>query len=212
MHAMMKTLTFVLFVLQCTLGARREDNQWLISREDAGDPDNQDFARQNFHEDCEAGINKQINLEMFAGYTYRSMASYFNRDDVALKGVADFFRHHSEEELEHAQLLEEFQNKRGGRVVYENLRKPEKDTWGSALEAMQAALTLEKNVNQRLINLHKTAGQHNDMQMQDFLDSHFMTEQVEGIKQIADYITNLKRVGTGLGEYMFDQHTLSGGK
>ncbi|XP_078666265.1 soma ferritin-like isoform X2 [Branchiostoma floridae x Branchiostoma belcheri] len=169
MHAMMKTLTFALLVLQCTLGARRDDNQWLLSREEAGDRDNDDFAKQNYHEDCEAGINKQVNLEMSASYTYRSMASYFNRDDIALKGVAGFFRHQAEEEMEHARLLEEYQNKRGGRVVYENLKKPEKDTWGSALEAMQDALTLEKNVNLKLLNLHKTAGQHNDPQMQDFL-------------------------------------------
>ncbi|XP_066275678.1 soma ferritin-like [Branchiostoma lanceolatum] len=211
MHAMMKALIFALLALQCTLGARREDNQWLLSREEAGDPDNDDFARQNYHEDCETGINKQINLEMAASYTYRSMASYFNRDDIALKGVAEFFRHGAEEEMEHARILEEYQNKRGGRAVYENLKKPEKDTWGSALEAMQAALTLEKSVNQKLLNLHKTAGQHNDPQLQDFLDGNFLQEQVESIKEIADYITNLKRVGSGLGEYMFDSHTLGGG-
>ncbi|KAI8513842.1 hypothetical protein Bbelb_081660 [Branchiostoma belcheri] len=46
--------------------------------------------------------------------------------------------------------------------------------------------------------------------MQDFLDEHFLREQVESIKHIVDYIANLKRVGPGLGEYMFDQHTLKG--
>ena len=30
-------------------------------------------VRQNFHADCEAGINKQINLELYAYYTYLSM-------------------------------------------------------------------------------------------------------------------------------------------
>jgi ferritin heavy chain len=28
---------------------------------------------------------------------------------------------------------------------------------------------------------------------------------VKSIKEYADYITNLKRVGTGLGEYIFDK-------
>ncbi|XP_019639806.1 PREDICTED: soma ferritin-like [Branchiostoma belcheri] len=203
MHAMMKTLTFALLVLQCTLGARRDDNQWLLSREEAGDRDNDDFAKQNYHEDCEAGINKQVNLEMSASYTYRSMASYFNRDDIALKGVAGFFRHQAEEEMEHARLLEEYQNKRGGRVVYENLKKPEKDTWGSGLEAMQDAWGEWEMCALCVCVLTF---------MQDFLDEHFLREQVESIKQIADYIANLKRVGPGLGEYMFDQHTLKGGK
>ena len=30
-------------------------------------------CRQNYHEDSEAGVNKQINMELFASYTYMSM-------------------------------------------------------------------------------------------------------------------------------------------
>ena len=30
---------------------------------------------QNFHEDCEALINKQINMEFYASFVYLSMAS-----------------------------------------------------------------------------------------------------------------------------------------
>lgn len=29
--------------------------------------------RQNFHHDCEAAINRQINLELYASYVYLSM-------------------------------------------------------------------------------------------------------------------------------------------
>ena len=31
--------------------------------------------RQNFHEESEAGINRQINMELYASYTYQSMVS-----------------------------------------------------------------------------------------------------------------------------------------
>jgi len=31
--------------------------------------------RQNYDRDCEAMINKMINLELYASYTYTSMAS-----------------------------------------------------------------------------------------------------------------------------------------
>merc|ERR1711953_1218622 len=44
--------------------------------------------RQNYHEDCEALINKQINMEFYASYVYLPMSSYFNRDDQALHGFA----------------------------------------------------------------------------------------------------------------------------
>jgi len=31
------------------------------------------------------------------------------------------------------------------------------------------------------------------------------------MKEIGNYITNLKRVGSGLGEFMFDKNALGGG-
>ena len=31
--------------------------------------------RQNFHEECEALINKQINMELYASYVYLSMVT-----------------------------------------------------------------------------------------------------------------------------------------
>merc|ERR1712037_423450 len=47
---------------------------------------------QNYHEDCEALINKQINMEFYASYVYLSMSSWFNRDDQALHGFAGHFK------------------------------------------------------------------------------------------------------------------------
>ena len=37
--------------------------------------------------------------------------------------------------------------KRGGKVVFQDISKPTAMEWGSALEAMQAALELEKTVD-----------------------------------------------------------------
>lgn len=102
-----------------------------------------------------------------------------------------------------------FQNKRGGRIVLQDIKRPVKSEWSSGLEAMEAALDLEKTVNQSLLDLHALATRHNDAQMCDFLESEYLAEQVEAIKQLGDHVTNLKRVGSGLGEYMFDKETLS---
>lgn len=162
-------------------------------------------VKQNYHAECEAGVNKQINLELYASYVYQSMAWYFDRDDVALPGFHKFFKKSSEEEREHAEMFMKFQNQRGGRIVLQNIEKPEMDEWGSGLEAMQMTLALEKNVNQVLLDLHKVATLHNDNHMTDFLEGHFLEEQVVSIKQIGEFITQLKRVGPGLGEYTFDK-------
>lgn len=166
------------------------------------------LPRQNFHQDCEAGINKQINMELSASYVYHSMAFYFDRDDVALPNFHNFFKKASEEEREHAEKLMKYQNMRGGRIVLQAIPKPETDDWVSGLNCMETALQLEKTVNQSLLDLHALADRHKDIQMCDFLEGEYLKEQVESIKQLSDYVSILKRVGPGLGEYMFDKETL----
>lgn len=162
-------------------------------------------CRQNYHAESEAGVNRQINMELYASYCYQSMSFYFDRDDVALPGFASFFKKSSDEEREHAEKLMKFQNKRGGRVVLQDIKKPDRDEWGTGLDAMQVALGLEKSVNQALLDLHAVADSHRDAQMTDFIEGHYLQEQVDAIKEIGDHITNLKRVGSGLGEFEFDK-------
>jgi len=161
--------------------------------------------RQNYHEDCEALINKQINMEFYASYVYLSMSSWFNRDDQALHGFAAHFKNESGEERAHGMKLMEYQTKRGGRVVFQDIAKPTTMEWGTALEAMEAALELEKTVNQSLLDLHKVAGDKGDGHLCDFLESEYLGEQVEGIKAIGDLITKMKRAGDGLGLHLIDK-------
>jgi len=166
-------------------------------------------VRQNFHQETEAGINKQINMELTASYVYLSMSAYFDRDDVALPGYSKYFAGQSDEEREHARKLIKYQNQRGGRVVLKDIARPSTDDWSSGLNALESALQLEKTVNQSLLDLHVLASGHNDAQLTDFLESEYLGEQVEAIKQLGDMVTQAKRAGTGLGEYLFDKQTMS---
>nr|AEV42254.1 ferritin [Palaemon carinicauda] len=162
--------------------------------------------RQNYHGDCELAINKQINMELHASHVYLAMSSYFGRDDVALLGLQKFFKESSDEERQHAETLIEFQNKRGGRVVLETIASPNSNSWNGVLEGLQTALDFEKNVNQSLLDLHKLAAERNDPQLCDFLESKYLTEQVDAIHKIGQMITQLKRAGpAGLGEHLFDK-------
>ncbi len=45
-------------------------------------------------------------------------------------------------------------------------------------------------------------------QLADFIEGHYLQEQVQSIKELSDYVTQLKRCGAGLGEYQFDKMTL----
>eukprot|EP00091_Calanus_sinicus_P001979 TRINITY_DN11_c0_g1_i7.p1 TRINITY_DN11_c0_g1~~TRINITY_DN11_c0_g1_i7.p1 ORF type:complete len:113 (-),score=34.21 TRINITY_DN11_c0_g1_i7:8-346(-) len=101
-------------------------------------------VKQNFHSDSEALINKQINMELYASYVYLSMSSYFARDDIALLGFSKRFRDASNEEKEHAELLIDYQNMRGGRVVFREIAKPTCDEWGQPWRPLKPALSLRR--------------------------------------------------------------------
>merc|ERR1712076_50467 len=172
-------------------------------------PDNLTMAmskiRQNFHQETEALINKQINMELYASYVYKSMATYFGRDDIALPGFSKRFKDASQEETEHADKLIDYQTMRGGKVVFRDISRPNRDEWGTALEAVEASLELEKTVNQSLLDMHKIASDHNDAQFTDFLEGEFLKEQVEASKEISDLLTRMKRAGEGLGLHLVDK-------
>ncbi|KAL5073737.1 hypothetical protein RYX36_012721 [Vicia faba] len=57
------------------------------------------LAHHKFHVESEAAINEQINVEYNVLYVYHAMYAYFDRDNVALRGLANFFKELSEEEI-----------------------------------------------------------------------------------------------------------------
>lgn len=161
-------------------------------------------CRQNYSKEVEDAVNKQIQHELSASYQYLAMSSYLDRESVALPGCRDFFKKQSEEERTHAQLLIDYQNKRGGCVTFSNITLL-KQEWNSALEMFQLALIMEKQINQTLLDLHKTAENKGDVHCCDFIESTFLTDQVDSAKQLSNLITQLKRCGDGVGLYLFDE-------
>uniref|UniRef100_A0A2R8ZB31 Ferritin n=1 Tax=Pan paniscus TaxID=9597 RepID=A0A2R8ZB31_PANPA len=158
-------------------------------------------VRQSYHQDSEAVINRQINLELYASCVYLSMSYYFDRDDVALKNFAEYFLHQSHEEREHAEKLMTLQNQRGGRIFLQDIKKPDCDDWESGLNAMECSL----------LELHKLASDKNDPHLCDFIETHYLNEQVKAIKELGGHVTNLCKMGapeSGSAEYLFDKHTL----
>uniref|UniRef100_A0A8C0DKL7 Ferritin n=1 Tax=Balaenoptera musculus TaxID=9771 RepID=A0A8C0DKL7_BALMU len=128
-------------------------------------------VRQNYHQDSEAAINRQINLELYASY-------------VCLSNFAKYFLHQSHEEREHAEKLMKLQNQRGGRIFLQDIKKPDRDDWENGLNAMECVLHLEKSVNQSLLELHKLATEKNDPHLCDFIETHYLNEQVKSIKKL----------------------------
>uniref|UniRef100_A0A2K5CTQ7 Ferritin n=1 Tax=Aotus nancymaae TaxID=37293 RepID=A0A2K5CTQ7_AOTNA len=155
--------------------------------------------RQNYSTDVEAAVNRLVNVYLQASYTYLSLGYHVDRDDVALEGVSHFFREVAEKHEGYERLLK-MQNQHGGRALFQDIKKPAQDEWGKTLDAMEATMALEKNLNQALLDLHALGS------------SHFLDEEVKIIKKMGDHLTNLRRLAgpqAGLGEYLFESTTKS---
>ncbi|XP_057574648.1 ferritin heavy chain-like isoform X2 [Hippopotamus amphibius kiboko] len=170
--------------------------------------------RQNYHPDCEAAINSQVNLQLHASIVYLAVAFYLDRDDVALKQFFSFFLRSSYEHREQAKGLLRLQNQRGGRFQLGNVCKLDTDDWESGLKAMQYTLLLEKRVNQSLLDLHQLATDKRDPQLCHFLETHYLEQQVEFIRELGDQVTSLSNMEAPNGdtaEYLFGKLTLGDG-
>ena len=89
--------------------------------------------------------------------------SYFDRSDVSLKNIAEFFKKSSLEERDHAHKFMEYQNLRGGEVklggVLEAslgyISKEPDSMYKNVLESFRKALDMEQVVYNNLLQLHK---------------------------------------------------------
>ncbi|KAM5290422.1 ferritin heavy chain-like [Glossophaga mutica] len=149
--------------------------------------------RHNYHPECEAAINKQVNLELHASNVYRSMACYFDRGDVAFKHLSQFFLRQSNKEREHAEYLLGLHNKRAGTPGLCSIPRPEEEHWENALRVLECALHLAKRVRQSLLSLHQLATEKHG-QVCHFLESDYLHEQGMFIQELEDQITNLRKL------------------
>ena len=63
-------------------------------------------------------------------------------------------------------------------------------------------------MNAKLLVLANLADKHKDEQFCDFMEDQFLSPEVELLKEIGGHVTNLKRVGDGLGVFQYDHETL----
>uniref|UniRef100_A0A8C0QYA2 Ferritin n=1 Tax=Canis lupus dingo TaxID=286419 RepID=A0A8C0QYA2_CANLU len=153
--------------------------------------------RQNSSTEVEAAVNRLADMHLQAPNrcaTQGSLGFYFDRDGAALEGGGHFFRELAEEkrEGEGAGRFLKMQNQRGGRALFQDVQKPAQDEWGKTLDATEAALLLEKSRNQALLDLHALGPARADPHLCDFLDIHFLDEEVKLIKKTGDHLTNLR--------------------
>ncbi|WP_082029856.1 ferritin [Ruegeria sp. ANG-S4] len=129
----------------------------------------------NLHQKVAEALNKQINNELHASYTYLAMAAYFEGQD--LPGFASWFRGHSAEEGTHAMRIFDFIAKRGGRIELEGINKPQTD-YASPVDVLEQSLAQEKTVTGQINALFELAHEVKEYSTQNMLN-WFLAEQIE---------------------------------
>jgi len=133
------------------------------------------------------------------------MTYYFDREDIGLFGMANFYRWCAREGYQCARLLMDYLVVRGGEVQFKTIKKPEKDEWGTPLEALEYLIDLKKVINQQVLKAHSVGCENNDAHLKDFLETVILRPLVEFLRKVAVLITNLDRAGSKLGEYEFNK-------
>lgn len=135
-------------------------------------------------------LNKQINAELSASYSYLAMSAWC--DEANFTGAAKWFRMQSQEEYAHAMRLFDFVLARGGHVSLTDL-KPPRGNYASLLEVFETAYQQEQTVTSQINNLYDTAFRAKafDAVVQA---EWFVNEQVEEEKTMREIVGKLKMI------------------
>ena len=142
-----------------------------------------------------AAINEQINAELWSGYLYLSMSTYF--EDKGLSGMAHWMRHQAEEEQEHAMKFYKYMVERGERVLLKAIDAVETEFTG-IVPVFEETLKHEQLVTSLINNLYSIAVDDKDYASQSFLN-WYVDEQVEEEKNASQILDVLGKIGSSAG-------------
>jgi len=149
-----------------------------------------------------SALNEQVNAELYSGYMYLAMSSYF--ESVNLPGFAAWLKVQAGEELGHAIKIYEYIVECGARATMTAIAEPPAQ-WETPLAAFEAVADHERKVTGMINKLADMAAAEKDHATSVFLQ-WFITEQVEEEASADAVVQKLKLVkdATG-GLYMLDR-------
>ncbi len=146
-------------------------------------------------------INDQINFEIYSGYIYLSMATWFEEEN--LPGFARWMEFQYQEEFNHAMRFYRHLTERGARVELKAIDAP-KTEWSSPLDVFEEAYNHEAHVTERIYKIGELAEKHGDRGTMSFLN-WFYDEQVEEEATTMEIRDMLKKIGDSVNAlFMLD--------
>lgn len=149
------------------------------------------WSRQHYATEVEARIDSLISMHLEASDRYLSLGFFF-RDKRSEGGLVRFFRDLSEEKRQGAYLLL-MQTRQSNCDHFSDGQMIPSCQCDGSLDAMETSLALEKSLNQVLLDLHALGSANADFQLCHFLEKHFLEKEINLIKKIGDYLTNLRQ-------------------
>ena len=135
-------------------------------------------------------INRQINAELTASYSYLQMSAFCARQ--SFNGCAHWLRLQSQEEYGHAMKLYDFLIARDGRVELGAMAAP-KQTYDTIAEVFEAALSQEQEVSRQIDALYELAFREKAFSATVELQ-WFLTEQVEEEQSAREILSKIRMV------------------
>ena len=136
-------------------------------------------------------FNEQIGHEFGAHMQYLSIAAHFYQRSLTL--LAKLFEQQAEEEKQHAmKFIKYLQDTKGGLLI-PGIPAP-KPSFATAEEAVQAALSWEREVTRQITALMALATKEDDYLAQSFLQ-WFIDEQLEEVVKMERMLSIVKQSG-----------------
>lgn len=145
-------------------------------------------------------------IDKKSDYVCTAIAYYFDRSDIGLYGVADFFRNCALAKLRKTKLLMDYLIVRGAQVVLNDIDKPEKTEWQSPIEAFEYLLNVQRQIYDAALNVYQTGQKNKDAHLTDFLEEFVLRPLSLWIRRIGVIISNAEKAGPTLGVYQLNKH------
>ncbi|CAI7785637.1 unnamed protein product [Closterium sp. NIES-54] len=172
------------------------------------------LIRQHLDESLLKAFNCACNVHLSTSYAYQALGLYCGKDSVALRGFGKFFWKRSLEEQMTFKDIASFVSGRGGTLMLRDIKAPPQSFHdperGDALTIAEYDLALGKVAYEKDLNLHKAAEMSGDAGAQNFIENRLLKPAMLAIQRCARYVTQIRRVGKGTGEYQMDHHMLMG--
>ena len=136
-------------------------------------------------------FNEQIGHEFGASMQYLSIAGHFYQRSLTL--LARLFEQQAEEEKQHAMKFIKYMQDTHGGLLIPAIPAP-KPTFATAEEAVQAALSWERDVTKQITALMALANKEDDYLAQSFLQ-WFIDEQLEEVVKMERMLSVVKQSG-----------------